>query len=606
MVFKHSQINSDSPLTEPTSAPLLPKELAEKLAEHTKEGGALASRKQPKKASKTSEKKTEQVDDVIEDAKTDEAVDDILKTESDTVLEDADEESATAEEPEKPKRKGFWHRPWLRNTVLFLVFAGIAAAATIPVSRYYILNKAGVRSRMSLRVIDQGTQLPLKNVHVHLDGQAATTDSKGIATISDVVLGPHKLSIERIAFSSVNQNVTIGWGSNPLGDFTLDPTGVKYIIKPVDYVSGQPITSAQATSGDAAANADSKGVITLTLNSTDSSTIPVDVSGENYRTEHIVISADTSKSTPVTLVSSTKSVYVSKQGGTYNVMNSYVDGTGASVLLKGTGSETNNMSLAVDASNKRAAFVSTRDGTRNSDGDLLSALALIDTNDGTTTIIDHAEHIQLVDWIGTTIVFQETTSGNAGNKYRIVGYDYVSGKRYELGNASQFNSVVSMGGMIFYAVSSSDPSAQAVLYKVRPDGSGRQTVLDQEVWSAFHVSYDTLDLQTPDGWYSVTGGGSAARITAPSSYPNYTYIESGTGKSAWIDQSTLYIHDEGTGKDTKLAAQSGLSYPVRWISSTLLEYRVASAGVTADYIVATNGGAPKKIADVTSTYAYNN
>ena len=608
MAFKHSTYASGSSAAEPTSAPQLPKDLITQLATHTKEGGALSERQMSKKAAESKkEAETVDADAAIEDAKTDEAVDEILKEESDTVLEDAEPEQI---EPEEPKKRGFWHRKWLRNTVLFLLAAGIAVAFGVPSSRYYILNKAGVRSRMSVRVMDQGTQLPLKNVHVHLDNQEAVTDSKGVAQISNITLGSHKLTIERVAFSSVEQNVTIGWGSNPLGDFTLDPTGVKYIIKPVDYLSGKPITSAQAASGDAAANADGKGIITLTIASADSATMTVDVSADGYKTERITINTASTEPTPVTLVPSTKSVYVNKQAGIYNVMTSYIDGTGAAILLKGTGNETSNMSLTVDGAGKRAAFVSTRDGKRNADGDLLSALTLINTDDGTAIIVDHAEHIQLVDWIGTTIIFQETTSASGSGKYHIVGYDYSTNKRYELGNATQFNSVVSMKGMIYYAVSSSDPSADAVLYKVRPDGSSRQTVLDSEVWSMFHASYDTLYLQSPDGWYSFTDGGSASKISTPPSYPNYSYVENGKGKSAWVDssvaQSVLYVHDESTGKDTKLIAQNGLSYPVRWLSDTLLEYRVATNGVASNYVISTNGGTAKKITDVVSTYAYNN
>lgn len=609
MAFKHSTYASGSSAAEPTSAPQLPKDLVTQLAAHTKEGGALLEREASKKTAGDSKKesKAPDADAVIEDAKTDEAVDEILKEESDTVLEDAEPEQI---EPETPKKRGFWHRKGLRNTVLFLLVAGIAIAFGIPASRYYILNKAGVRSRMSVRVMDQGTQLPLKNVRVHLDNQEATTDSNGIARISDIKLGPHKLIIERVAFSSVKQDVTIGWGSNPLGDFTLDPTGVKYLIKPVDYLTGKPIANAQAASGDAAANADSKGVITLTMANADSATMVVDVSAEGYKTQQITINTTSTESTPVTLVPSAKSIYVNKQAGVYNVMTSYVDGTDPAVLLKGTGNETGNMSLTVDSAGKRAAFVSTRDGKRNADGDLLSALTLINTDDGTANIVDHAEHIQLVDWIGTTIIFQETTGTSGSGKYHIVGYDYSTNKRYELGNAAQFNSVVSMKGMIYYAVSSSDPSADAVLYKVRPDGSGRQTVLDSEVWSMFHATYDTLYLQAPDSWYSLTDGSSVSKIPAPPSYPNYSYIENGKGKSAWVDasasQSILYIHDESTGKDTKLTAQSGLSYPVRWLSETLLEYRVATNGTASNYVISTDGGTAKKIADVVSTYAYNN
>ena len=597
---------------EPTTAPALPPELASKLSQHTQTGGSLADRKATKQkeqpSKKTAAEKPAKDSDTLEDPALDAAVDEIVKEEGDAVL-DADDEEIEALPAEAPKPKRRWVT-WLRRIILALLLAATAVVFAVPSYRYYALNKAGIRSSMSLRVLDQGTQLPLQNVHVTLDGNDVVTDSKGVARMSKIKLGPHTMVIHRVAFASIKQNVTIGWGSNPLGDFTLDPTGVKYVIQPTDFITGKPIANAQATSGDAVANADSKGIITLTLDGTNGSAITVDVSGDHYVTKRIIISASSTKATPVSLVSSVKSVYVSHQSGTYDLMSAYVDGSGVSMLLKGTGSENSNISLAVDQAGARAALVSTRDNQRNSDGDLLSALTLVNIADGTSTTIDHAEHIQLVDWIGTSVIFQETTSGTGANKYHVVAYDYASSRRYELGSAAQFNSVVSMQGMIYYAVASSD-GGSAVLYKVRPDGSGRQTVLNKEVWSAFRVNYGTLYLQTPDGWYSLSAGsGNAQQIGSPSTYTNNTYIEGPAGKSLWIDAnsnpSVLYAHDAAANNDTKIVTQGGLAYPVRWLTDSIIVYRVASGSSATDYAVSVSGGAPKKIADVVTTYAYNN
>ncbi|MGF7229576.1 MAG: hypothetical protein ACQR33_06400 [Candidatus Saccharibacteria bacterium] len=624
---KKTSLSHGSPLDVPTSAPDLPADLAKQLTVHIakqpkpseKPATTTPNEKQPADgAVQSSSIVADQVvadseDPILDNPQTDEAVDEILKEESDTVLDAEDgqaDQDDVNDEPETPKKRGFWHRRWLRNIVLLLIFAGIAATAAIPTSRYYVLNKAGVRSSMSLRVIDQSTQLPLKNVHVTLDNQNVATDDKGVARITHLTLGPHNLSIARIAFATIAQKVTLGWGSNPLGDFTLNPTGVKYIIKPADYVSGKPIAGAHATSGGADAVADGNGVITLTLDSDPGNDIAVDVSASGYLATHITINAATTKATQVTLVPSTKDIYVSKQSGTYDVMSSYVDGTGSSTLLRGTGTENNNISLAVDNSGGMAALVSTRDNQRDAAGDLLSTLTLIDTAQGTATTIDHAEHVQLVDWIGTSLIFQETTEGTGANKYHVVAYDYSTSRRYDLSSAAQFNNVLSMQGQVYYAVSSSDPAAQAIYYRINTDGTGRQVILNKEVWSVFRTDYNTLDLQTPDGWYNYSPKGTPQQITTPSTTPNYAFVSGAGSQSLWIGnengQSTLYVHDANANKDTKIAAQDGLSYPVRWLNDTTISYRVSSGGESADYVVSTQGGAPKKIADVTNTYAYNN
>ena len=180
----------------------------------------------------------------------------------------------------------------------------------------------------------------------------------------------------------------------------------------------------------------------------------------------------------------------------------------------------------------------------------------------------------------------------------------------QLAAANQFNVAVSAAGVVYYANSSTDPSATVGLYKINPDGSARQQILGKEIWSAFRTDYGTLALQTPNGWYDYTFGGHVASAQPPTQYASRQYAENAANtRSLWIDnrdgKGVLLAHDDSTGKDTTVAGEDAMTYPVRWLSDDLVVFRVASSQETADYVVSLSGGAPKKITDVTNAYSFS-
>lgn len=621
---KKAQIDASGPAT----APELSDELLKQLEEHTKHDiapkkmtasteSAVSSDETPK------ERLSDDVEDpLLDNLQTDEAVDDISKEEGDEVLaaEDAAREATEAPEPEK---RGFWHAighffaAWWHNKVartitIIVILLAIAVTAAIPKSRYFVLNTVGVRSSSSVTVMDNGTRLPLKNVTVSIGSQQVKTDSKGVATLKNIKLGKQQLTIKRIAFATVTQPVTIGWGSNPLGEFILRATGVRYVINVKDYVSGKGIAGAEATSGDeVAAVADKDGVITLTFDTADTPTIDVNITAKDYRSEAATIKTDTTDPTNVTLVSARKAMFVSKQSGKYDLVSMYLDGKDRKVVLAGTGSENNNVSLVSSPDGQSTALVSTRDDIRDSDGYRLSTLTIVPNEEASPITVTHAEQIQLIDWSGTRLVYVEASAGaSAANpqRYRLMSFDYEANKRVTLATANQFNGIVSMKGQIYYAVSSTDPGIHAQFYRIKPDGSARQVVFSQEVWTVLRSGYDTVQLQTPGGWYSYKVDSTPQQATAPAVYASRGYVDGTGNTSLWVDtrdgQGTLIALSTDNGKETVLHAQNGLTYPVRWLNDKTIIYRIATAQEVADYAIDVSGGEAKKIADVSTTYGF--
>jgi hypothetical protein len=557
---------------------------------------------------------------VDENPQTDKAVDEIIAGEGDEVL--AAEDAARANQPMQKRTFGqklghffgaWWGNKWARWCTIIGVLLALGVTLGIPTSRYAVLNAVGVRSSVGVTILDDSTALPLKNVQVQIGDSTATTDINGNAKMQHVRLGKQQMTIKRIAFAPVAKTIVVGWGSNPLGNFSLHAVGMQYTIVTTDYVSGKPLAKIEAASGDADAISDNNGKITLTVDNESGGDVPVTLKANGYRTEQITLKAATQQVTKIQMVNSRKEVFISKQSGKYDLYKVDLDGQNKQVLLAGTGLETNNIALVANDADSEVALVSTRDNMRDQDGFLLSALTLVNVSDGTILTIDHAEQIQLVDWIGNRIVYTAASAGaSAANsqRYRLMSFDYVGSKRSQLASANQFNTVLSAQGKIYFAVSSTDPKAQAYFFRVNPDNTSRQTILSQEVWSAFRADYGTLNLQTPSGWFSYALDGSPQKLASAPPLVSRSYIDSADGKqSLWVDtrdgQGVLLAYDTSAKKDKTIQTQTGLTYPVEWLDGNTIVYRVSDQQSSADYVVSLQGAAAKKVTDVTNTYGFS-
>lgn len=552
-----------------------------------------------------------------EDGETDAAVTSITREEADKALADLD---ASVTDPDVKKTtpiakvKRFFAAWWRNKRARWGTIAGLVVLllvlAILPPSRSFALNLAGVRATASLTVLDATTQLPLKNANVSLGNVLAQSDAKGHVTLKAVKLGSQPLTVHKIAFATIKKSVSTGLGSNDLGMIALKAVGAQYHFKVTDYISGKPVTIAQAASGQATAVADKKGEIVLTVTDTSADSLSVSITASGYRTATAKVTVGSTQTTPVALVTSSQNVYISRQTGKYDVYKSDLDGTNKKLLLAATGNENSTNTLVPNADGQVAALINNRDTTKDSSGYVLQTLTLINVDTGASTVVDHSERIQPVGWIGDRLVYVAIKAGaSAANpsRYLLMSYDYKTNQRLQLDHANAFNDVVSANGSIYYATSNGYNGGVSQFLQIDTDNSNKQVLLVSEVWNVFRQDFSNFRLATGDTAYTYKLGDSKpVSTTASYNGQNRLYIDSPDGKhSLYVDdrdgKGTLISYDTTTKKETELAQAAGLNYPVRWLGNDTIIYRLSTAKETADYAVSATGGATKKITDVTNT-----
>ena len=59
----------------------------------------------------------------------------------------------------------------------------------VPLTRYFVLNSVGVRSSLSITVIDKASNQALRQATVSINGASSQTDDNGNATVQKVKQG---------------------------------------------------------------------------------------------------------------------------------------------------------------------------------------------------------------------------------------------------------------------------------------------------------------------------------------------------------------------------------------------------------------------------------
>lgn len=566
------------------------------------------------KDSKTSSGDNQEDDYVDADA----LVEDIIAKEGDDLLA-ADDAKAAAVVPVKSKKSighffgSWWRNKRLRNITLLVIFASIIALALIPFTRYKILNLIGVRASMSLQVIDQKSGFPIKNVAVAAGGAKGVTDNNGKITLQDMMLGKTQLQLVKRSFAPINQTIVVGWGSNPYVDpFQMSAIGSSYVFIVKDSLSGKPITKAEVSDGESVAISGDDGRAVLIIQPNDSD-LSIIVKAKDYRQEKIALPTTATGDTTVMLTAGKPDVFVSKRSGKYDLYKRDVDGKNETVLLAGTGSEQESLALLVHPDANVAAYVSSRDGKRNKDGYLLSNLYMVDINGKTATKVEgtESEQIQLIDWVGDTLIFVKMVAGPSGNtngRQRIISYDTKLDKQTEIATANYFNDVEVLKGKLYYAISGSPQ-----LIRINADSSAKTVLLDKETWAMYRTTYDKLLASAANNkWYeqNLADASMVALPGAPAAPIHRIYIDNPVGdKTVWLDnrdgKGVLILQDIKTSTEKTILTMPGLSYPIRWLSDKHLIIRVTTSSETANYIFNIDGGDIKKIGDVTNTAPTN-
>lgn len=548
----------------------------------------------------------------FEDPFTNKAVDEIVAEEK---AQQSPKNASTPQPQPKKKSENFFKRLWKnpasrRITIAVLVIAVVAIIA-VPTSRYFILNTVGVRSSSSVKVLDQKTSQPLKNVEVQIGGQISKTDKEGNVYLSGIKLGEQQFVVKKPAFADVNKTIVIGWGSNPLGEVKLTPVGSQYTFNVKDYVSDKPIKGAEATSGESSAQANENGEIVLTVPNSKESEIEIAITADNYRTENLKVPVASKESQDIKLAPAKKHAFVSKRSGRYDVYKIDVDGKNEQKVLAGVGTEKeDSMALVTHPTKDLTAFVANRSASTNQDGYRLASLNIIDLKTNEVTRVAESERIQIVGWAGDRLVYVKIAQGESAesvNRHKLLSYNTSDDQEKELASTNYFNDVLMVGNNIYYSPALYKVNGKIGLFRTNADGSDRKTIYDKEVWNLFRVSYDKISTSVGQEWYDydISSGSFAKANSPPPILKSRIYIDSPDAKkSLWVDdrdgKGVLLAFDTSSKEDKTVQTASGLKYPVDWVDNDHIIYRVSNSQETSDYILSLSGGTPKKIADVTN------
>lgn len=558
-----------------------------------------------------------------EDAVTDDLVDDIVAHESDQLLQ-AQDRTTLAITP--PKKKGFfgrigsafstfWHNKKARNITLVGLGLLVVALFAYPTTRYTLLNAFGVRASTTVRTIDAKSGQPIRNVTVTVAGVTGQTADDGSVTLNGLKLGKTTMTFQKRSFKTLTQDTVIGWGSNQFTEaLQLEATGTQFTFTITSWINDLPIPKAEATDGESVAVADENGVATLVVQPTDAD-LEVTIRAEGYRAEKIVIGSTDTEGKKQQLVPDRPDVFVSNRSGKYDLYRRDLDGKNEAILFAATGNETADIGLITRQEGDRSGFVSTRDGKKNNDGYALSNLYIVDVKQKSATKVDgtEAESITLHGWVGDTLVFDKTIAApSAGNNRRtvVLAYNLQNNKLTELGAANYFNDIKLIDGLMYMVPNSGGipgGSTSVQLVRIAPDGSAKTVLVNQEVYNVLRTDLKTLFSGAPGNvWFTGAIGTAPLKKTtsAPADPAHREYVKfATTASSAWIDirdgKGVLLVVD-AEGKETQIVAASGLTYPLRWVSSSQVLVTVRTSQETASYIVDIPTKTMKKIGDITA------
>lgn len=561
--------------------------------------------------------------DESEDVVTDDLVDDIVAHESDQLLQ-AQDQTTLAITP--PKKKGFfariggafsafWHNKKARNSTLIGFGIIVVALFAYPTTRYAILNTFGVRASTTVRTVDAKSGQPIRNVTVTVAGVSGQTAEDGSVTLTGVKLGKTTMTFQKRSFKTLTQDTVIGWGSNQFTEaFQLEATGTHFTFTVTSWINDQPIPKAEVTDGESVAVADDKGVATLVVQPTDAD-LEVTIRAEGYRSEKIVIGSTDTEGKKQQLVPDRPDVFVSNRSGKYDLYRRDLDGQNEAILFAATGNETADIGLVTRQEGDRAGFVSTRDGKKNNEGYALSNLYIVDVKQKSATKVEgtEAESITLHGWAGDVLIFEKSIAApSAGNNRRTIvsAYSLQNNKVVELGAANYFNDIKLIDGLVYMVPNSGGipgGSASVQLVRIAPDGSAKTTMVNQEVYNVIRTDLKTLFSGAPGNvWFTGLIGTAPLKKTtsAPANPMHREYVKAPSGNSAaWVDirdgKGALLVADS-EGKETQIVAASGLTYPMRWVSSSQLLVTVRTSQETASYIVDIPTKTMKKIGDITA------
>jgi hypothetical protein len=489
-----------------------------------------------------------------------------------------------------------------------------------------------IKKDVSVLVLDSKYAKPVSGAQVTMNGKTAKTGADGIAHISQVPVGSWEVKTTKQYYkdSTTTQLVPILDGSSKTtGPITLSATGRVTPIAVTNKLSGTSLKNVEITAGDSTAITDSDGIANIVLPA-DKTTVDATFKASGYNTiaASITVAEQKDARNNFTMTPAGKVYFLSKRTGKINVMKSDLDGANPSVVVEGTGKESETQTVLLASRDwKYLALQAQRDSDT-------AKLYLINTATDKLSVIDEGADFTPIGWSNESFVYrvdrfnlpawqskrQSLKSFNAATT-KITTLDDTDGggtNTYDWVSQVYTDSYI-IGDNIVYAkywnnsVSGSLSGKKDGIYSIKNSGANKQTLKDFDATTSSYLQsklykpgeiYFRVNSLPEVSFYEYADGKvePSTEVTEQNFYNTYnTYLVSPSGnKTFWSesrDGKNVMLVGDSDGANSKEFATDGSFATYGWFSD---DYVLLSKNSSELYIMPSDPNrkqSPVKVTD---------
>lgn len=510
--------------------------------------------------------------------------------------------------------------------VILLMLAAAVGAWFFQPSRTWFVNLIGLRVPVTVttRTVAEPGQPSalLKKAKVSLNGVAYESDDQGLVH-AKVPYGSVHIVAEKSGFESASLDETYDFnpfiidqlvpapknGAERTAELRLKSVGVPLKFSVLDWLTGKPLATGSFSVGDIVAQPDEQGLVSLKVPPTDDKKVKVKATfGGSYNDREFEVNVQADPIQKEVFVPAGKNYFVSKRTGNLGVYSSDLDGSKVTEVVPPSANETSAADLSVSPSGKFAVLASTREAKKDSGGQIIQRLYVVNLSNNQLTAVDEGLWFDFVDWSGDVLVY---TTAKDTTAQRLASIDVSNGKKADLSTAKTFGAIrVSLSQVVYLlSVATDQPNADNnPQLTTIPAKGGTEKSLGYKVSVLTQTDSDRFAYQTADNaWHAYNANtNQVSNVSAPAS-SNRAFLSSASpdGQSRLVvdrvdGKTTLLLRSIANGQEKPLSNAAGLRGPIRWVGKTVV-FRVVSVSETADYVVSYDGGEAKKITDITAS-----
>jgi hypothetical protein len=512
------------------------------------------------------------------------------------------------------KRRRKW--PWL--VALTILVALGAVWWLVPATRNTVANALGMKAEFRIIAsepnvgtdVDGQPLVTLRNFIAHYERRDIYSNDDTVIVISSGAFGENEVTVRKDGYASTSATLQLD-ADVFLGFFgqlkpaevvaALEPTGEHLTLQAEDWVSGQPLLRGEFITGDRIARPNHDGEVSLLVTEGGAEELSVRAVFERDYLDQ-TFTLDLSEENHSMKAVPSGYIYTVSEGNR-DIIRSRVDGSDKSVFIKATRQETPGLQFAVSPAGNFAVMASTHEGDRDSRGERVQKLYVVNLEDGSLSEVDNGYNFTLYDWSGNHLVYshQHKPSGTNEKKLRLRSVEVGTRNQYELGSVSgELYRVFVVDNTVVYATSGQRDTL--VLTSVGLQGASERR-LGAGIDNLHQVSYQTFAYQTDQGTWNLLNV-TTNQVTSSSdpTVSEQLFFATGTPQQERLavryeDGEKALYRISGTNDATKIAASPDLAGQIRFINATTLTYRQGDSLYAASII----GGEPKKVAETNPT-----